>query len=146
MLFVGSDHAGFELKAQILKRLKADGIEFKDLGCDSTDSVDYPDYAQAVSRAVLSEKNSKGLLICGSGLGVAIAANKISGIRAVTVSEPISAALSREHNDAHILCLGARIVGEEVAWACVKAFLSADFQSDHPRHKRRVEKIESFET
>lgn len=143
-LFVGADHAGFDLK-EYLKKQFSSRVEMIDLGTHSTDSADYPDFARMVAEAVLSNENSLGLLICGTGIGMSIAANKIKGIRAACVSEEKSARLAREHNNAQILCLGARIVSEEKAALCLESFLNADFESEHPRHLRRIQKLHNFE-
>lgn len=144
-VYVGSDHAGFILKTQLLKKLRAEFLEyeFKDLGCDSEASVNYPDFAEKVARLVAAEKIGKGILICGSGLGMCIAANKISGIRATSSWSPQSAHLSREHNDSNIICLGARLITEEVALESVREWLKTPFAGG--RHLQRLELITKLE-
>jgi ribose 5-phosphate isomerase B len=145
IVYVGSDHAGFILKIQLLKKLGTEftEVEFKDLGCDSESSVNYPDYAEKVARQVAAEKNGRGILICGSGLGMCIAANKIPGIRATSSWDVRSAHLSREHNDSNIICLGARLLTEEVALESVREWLKTPFAGG--RHLQRVELIKKLE-
>lgn len=145
MLFIGSDHAGFELKSQILESLRLEQRSVEDCGTNSTTSCDYPEFAQKVAQKVLATPGSRGVLICGSGIGMSMAANKVKGIRAACVSEPQSAALCRQHNDAQILCLGARIISRERALECVRAFLSAEFDASHPRHQRRIDQMTQME-
>jgi ribose 5-phosphate isomerase B len=145
MLFIGSDHAGFELKSQILESLRAQKTKVEDCGTDSDQSCDYPVIAQQLTGQVLKNPGSLGVLICGSGVGMSIAANKVKGIRAACVSEPRSAALCRQHNNAQILCLGARIISLDTAMECVNAFLKAQFESSHPRHQRRIDQIAEME-
>jgi ribose 5-phosphate isomerase B len=141
---VGSDHAGYELKEAIKKVFKDDGIEFIDLGTlNSDDSVDYPDYAAAVARKVASGDCERGVIVCGTGVGVAIAANKVKGIRAANCNEVVTARFSRQHNDANILTIGSRIVGSEVAKEILKVWLTTDFEGG--RHATRVEKIHQIE-
>ena len=144
-VFVGGDHAGYALKKQVLEHLSTafPQMEFKDCGTDSEQSVDYPDYARKVADAVVKQ-SARGILICGSGIGVSIAANKVNGIRAALCSDSTSARLSREHNDANILCLGARLVGVEVALDVCRTWLTTAFQSG--RHQRRVDLIRKLET
>jgi len=143
-LIVGSDHAGFELKTQILQKYSSI-LNVEDLGTNSQDSSDYPIFAEKVARRILSEPSSLGLLICGTGIGMAIAANKIDGIRAASVSEAFSARMAREHNQAQILCLGARVVDFEKACECLEAFLKAEFDRSNGRHQRRLDEIEELE-
>lgn len=139
---IASDHAGVALKAQLAEWLRAQGFTVADLGPQGAAPVDYPDFAQRLGLFVREGKAERGVLICGSGVGVSIAANKVAGIRAALVSDPLTAALSRQHNDANVVCLGARIVGEEMARACVRVFLQTDFDpGDDGRHRRRVEHI-----
>jgi ribose 5-phosphate isomerase B len=145
MLFIGSDHAGFELKSQILGALRAQKKTIEDCGTDSDQSCDYPVIAKKLTDKILKNSGALGILICGSGVGMSIAANKVKGIRAACVSEPRSAALCRQHNNAHVLCLGARIVSFETAMECVNAFLSAQFESSHPRHQRRIDQMTEME-
>jgi ribose 5-phosphate isomerase B len=137
---VGADHAGFALKRAMVEVLRTRGVEIEDLGTHDDASCDYPDYAHAVARAVLDERADLGLLICGSGVGMSIAANRHPGIYAVVCSEPYSAAMSRRHNHANVLCMGARVVGAGVAEAILDAFLGASFEGG--RHEGRVKKIE----
>jgi len=145
MIFIGSDHAGFELKARLLTYLQSKGIAVGDKGTNSSESCDYPQFAKVVCDAVLANPGSLGLLICGSGIGMSIAANKVRGIRAAVVSDPISARLSREHNDCQVLCLGARIISAEKAIECLEAFLGAKFDTQNPRHQRRVDQMSEME-
>jgi ribose 5-phosphate isomerase B len=145
MLFIGSDHAGFELKSQILESLRAQKKTVEDCGTDSDQSCDYPVIAKKVTDKILKNPGSLGILICGSGVGMSIAANKVKGIRAACVSESRSAALCRQHNDAQVLCLGARIISLEIALECVNAFLSAQFEKSHPRHQRRIDQMTEME-
>ncbi|GAB4201531.1 MAG: ribose 5-phosphate isomerase B [Sandaracinaceae bacterium] len=138
---LGCDHAGYPLKADVLDAVRAAGHEVVDLGTSSaTESVDYPDFAHAVARAILAGDVSLGVLVCGSGVGMSIAANRHPGVRAVVCSEPYSARMARLHNDANVLCFGARVVGPGVARGLVEAFLAAEFEGG--RHARRVAKIE----
>lgn len=139
---IGSDHAGFNLKKEIIVMLEYKGYEVLDCGCFSPDSVDYPDIAEAVAEAVLKD-GSPGIVICGTGIGISMAANKIPGIRAALCSEPFSARMAREHNDANILAMGARIIGTGLAIEIVKAFLETDFAGD--RHLLRVNKMTEIE-
>lgn len=141
---VGCDHAGLDMKEQIVGYLKTRQVTVEDKGTHSLDSVDYPDIAAVVAREVLKTEGSLGILICGTGLGMALTANKIKGIRAVTVSEPFSARMSRAHNNANILTFGGRVVGIEVARMIVDAFLDTSFEAG--RHQRRVDKIMAHET
>ena len=141
-VFLGSDHAGFKLKESIKKFLEKKGHKFKDLGTNSEESCDYPDYAKKVAKSVQKNKNDFGILICGTGTGTAITANKFKGIRAVQATNTFLAKMSREHNNANVLSLGARINSEKEALEMVDVFLNTAFSSDE-RHKRRVEKIES---
>lgn len=139
---IASDHAGVELKAALVDWLDSRGVSVRDLGPPDAQSVDYPDYAQRLGEEIAQGRAARGVLICGSGVGISIAANKIAGIRAALVGEPLSASLARRHNDANVVCLGSRIVGEEMARACVQAFLDGSFDpGDDGRHRRRVDKI-----
>ena len=140
---IGSDHGGFELKEIIVEYLKEKGYEVTDYGIKENERVDYPDYAKIVADAVVEKKEDLGILICGTGLGMSIAANKIKGIRAACVSETFSAKMARQHNDANILCFGGRVVGDEVAKTIVDAFLEAEFEGG--RHCGRVDKMMDFE-
>jgi ribose 5-phosphate isomerase B len=140
---IGADHAGFELKEKIKQYLVRKGIEANDRGTHSADSVDYPDYARLVGEEVAAKRVDSGILICGTGIGMAIAANKIPGVRAAKVDSELEAQLSREHNDANVLAVGARILDEGTACRIVDSWLSASFSGG--RHQRRVEKISEME-
>ena len=141
---VASDHAGFDLKKDLVARLRGARVRVADLGTHRRAPVDYPDYARAVADAVLSGRADRGLLICGSAVGVAVAANKFRGIRAGTCHDTYSARQGVEHDDLNVLCLGARVVGPELAWVLVETFLAARF-SGEPRHRRRLAKIAEIE-
>jgi ribose 5-phosphate isomerase B len=144
-IIVGADHAGYALKEH-LKKVLAHWRYFDvvDLGTNSDASVDYPDYAAAVARAVVEHgEGTLGLLVCGTGIGMAIAANKVKGARAAACSDPFSAQMARQHNDANVLCIGARVVGPGTAEMAVKLFLECGFEGG--RHERRVEKIKALE-
>lgn len=144
-IVVGSDHAGYELKEIIKQYLAGQDYDVIDVGTDSTASVDYPDFARALSEAVLEAEGRRGVLICGSGVGASIAANKIPGIRAAICHDCYSAHQGVEHDNMNVLTMGGRIVGEELAKSLVDAFLSAEFQKDEERHARRVRKIGEIE-
>ncbi len=141
-IFAGSDHAGLALKKRLLDKLKELGYEVVDLGTDNEKSCDYPDYAHLVCEKVLSTPDSKGLLTCGSGIGMSIAANRHPGIRAALCRDILEARLSRQHNDANILVLGGRLVGEEHAMECLEVFFKTPFSGG--RHEKRIKKIETF--
>lgn len=143
MLAIGSDHGGYNLKEEIKKYLSENGIEFKDFGTYSTESVDYPDIASKVAHAVADGQCSKGIIICGTGIGISIAANKVKGIRAALCSDVFSAKMSREHNDANILALGERVTGPGLARMIVETWLSTEFAGG--RHQRRIQKITDME-
>jgi ribose 5-phosphate isomerase B len=140
---LGADHAGFEEKEKVKRTLDELGIEYEDMGTMTPESVDYPDYAQKVAESVSSGKYERGLLVCGSGTGMAIAANKVKGVRAAVAWSPEIAALARQHNDANILSLPARFLNEEQSADIVKAFFESDFEGG--RHGRRVDKIKGLE-
>ena len=140
---LGSDHGGYELKEAILKHLEAQGLEVQDLGTHSTDSVDYPKYGFAVGNAIIKGEADLGIAICGTGQGMAMAANKISGIRAAVCSETFSARMGREHNNANVLTLGARVIGVGLALDVVDIFLKTEFTGG--RHARRVNLISDIE-
>lgn len=144
-VFVGSDHAGFTLKQPLIQRLRKEfpAIDFIDCGTDKGDSVDYPIFAEKVAIQVAANQKSRGVLICGSGLGMCIAANKIKGVRATSSWNIESARLSREHNDSNIVCLGARLISEQLAFDIVKEWLNTRFLGD--RHSRRIELIKKLE-
>ena len=143
-IFAASDHAGFELRGQVVAHLRARGHEVHDLGPDSAASTDYPDWAAKVARAVRETPGATGLVVCGSGLGVCIAANKIRGIRAADAWSVESARLARAHNDANVLCIGARLVSEAEAFAIADAWLATPFEGG--RHAGRIAKISALET
>lgn len=140
---LAADHAGYEEKEKIKQTLDSMGVEYVDMGTASTDSVDYPDYAKKVGEAVSSGDFEQGLLVCGSGTGMAIAANKIRGVRAAVAWSPDIARLAREHNDANILALPARFMSDDEANSVLKAWFEANFEGG--RHARRVEKITELE-
>jgi ribose 5-phosphate isomerase B len=140
---IGSDHAGFVLKGELCTLLDELRVEYRDFGTFSTDPVDYPDFIAPVARAVARGEYERGIVLGGSGTGEAIVANKIRGIRCVEAADPVVARLGREHNDANVLSMGARVTGIEVARACVSAFLNAEFQGG--RHVARIEKIAQLE-
>ena len=139
---IASDHAGYQLKEEIKKVLDSLNLEYEDLGPQGTDSVDYPDYARKVAEAV--QKGSRGILCCGTGIGMSIAANKFKGVRAALCSDEFTARMSREHNDSNVLALGGRVLKDhEVVAGIVKVWLDARFEGG--RHQRRLEKISQFE-
>ena len=140
---LGCDHVGFEHKALVIEHLAAKGIEVIDLGTHSSESTDYPQYGLAVANAVVAKEADLGLLICGTGVGISLAANKVVGIRAVVCSEPYSAKLSRMHNDTNVLCYGARVVGSEMAKMIIDNWLEAEFEGG--RHAARVAQISAIE-
>jgi ribose 5-phosphate isomerase B len=142
-IYTGSDHAGFELRGRVVAHLRALGFEVDDLGTPSAESTDYPDWAAAVGRAVRDHAGTVGVLVCGTGLGVCMAANKIHGIRAADAWSVDAARLSRAHNDANVLCVGARLVPEATTFAVIDAWLDTDFEGG--RHARRVDKIMALE-
>ena len=136
---IASDHAAFALKQGLAGWLAEQGHDVLDLGPDSNARVDYPDYGFALAAAVADGRAERGIALCGSGIGISIAVNRNPAVRCALVSEPLSAALAREHNDADVLAMGARLVGEDMARACISAFLSTDFAGG--RHQPRVEKL-----
>jgi ribose 5-phosphate isomerase B len=140
---IGSDHAGFELKGTLCRLLEELGIEYRDFGTDSDEPVDYPDVIAPVAGAVARGEYDRGIVLGGSGTGEAIVANKIRGIRCVQAANPVVARLGREHNDANVISIGARVTPTDVAEACVREFLAADFEGG--RHARRVAKIVALE-
>lgn len=142
MIAIGSDHGGYALKEQIKKHLDELGLAYKDCGTDSDASCDYPIYGEAVARAVADGEAERGIVICGTGIGISIAANKVRGIRAAVCGDCFSAEATRLHNDANILALGARVVGSGLALKIVDTFLDTPFSNDE-RHLRRIGKIES---
>ena len=140
---LGADHAGYQLKDQIKQHLAQRGIELRDEGTSSAESVDYPDFASVVAHDVSQQRADLGILVCGSGIGMAIAANKVDGIRAASVSSEYEAQMSREHNHANVLAMGARILSPEEALRIVDTWLATPFAGG--RHERRVEKIAAIE-
>ena len=141
MIAIGSDHGGFALKKAIMEHLDKRGLAYKDYGAYSEASCDYPQYARAVANAVAAGECERGILICGTGIGVSITANKIRGIRAALCGDCFSAEATRQHNDANILCMGARVVGEGLALKIADTFLDTPFSND-ARHIRRISRIE----
>lgn len=142
-LAIGSDHVGLELKPIIIDYVRELGHEIDDFGPDSFERTDYPIYGEKVSEAIISGQYDGGILICGTGVGISIAANKIPGIRAVVCSEPYSAKLSKEHNNTNIVAFGSRVIGSELAKMIVKEWLAAEFEGE--RHAKRVEMITEIE-
>jgi ribose 5-phosphate isomerase B len=140
---LGADHAGYQLKDQIKQHLEQQGISVQDEGTSSAESVDYPDYARAVAHDVSEHRADLGILVCGSGIGMSITANKVDGIRAANVSTEYEAQMSREHNNANVLALGARIISPDQAFSIVDKWLATQFAGG--RHERRVEKIMAIE-
>lgn len=138
-IIIASDHGGYKLKTEIIKHLTDKGIDVADLGCNDTTSCDYPEYAQKVVKEVLSS-GDKGILVCGTGIGMSIAANRYRGIRAAHCTDTYSARMTRMHNDSNILCLGERIVGTGLAIDIVDIWLNTDFEGG--RHKRRIDMLE----
>ena len=141
MLAIGCDHAGYELKQEIIRHLEEKGIACKDFGCYSEEAVDYPVYGKLVGHAVADGECEKGILICGTGIGISMAANKINGVRAALCSDCFSAEATRLHNDANILAMGARVVGSGLALKIVDTFLETEF-SGAERHLARIRQIE----
>ena len=141
MLALACDHGGYELKQEIINYLNSKNIEFIDFGCTSTDAVDYPEYGKKAAHAVANGECDKGIIICGTGIGISISANKIPGIRCALCHDCFSAAATREHNDANMLALGARVIGPGHALKVVETFLNTPFSNDE-RHIRRIKQIE----
>ncbi len=142
-IVVGSDHGGFKLKQKIIEFLRGKDIQFEDFGTFDEESCDYPDIAKKVASAVTDGKFNKGILLCGTGIGMSIVANKVKGIRAALCSDTFSARMSREHNDSNVLCIGQRVVGEGLALDILDVWLNSEFQNG--RHKIRVDKIKNCE-
>lgn len=138
---VASDHAGFALKSLVSEELKAQGYQVLDLGTHSDDSVDYPDFGSALASAIADGRAARGVVVCGTGIGISIAANRNPSVRAALCHDTTSARLCREHNDANVLALGARLIGDEVAKDCLRIFLATPFAGG--RHQRRVDKLGS---
>ena len=141
MIAIGSDHGGIELKEQMIEHLKKRGIECKDVGCYSKESCDYPVYAKKVADEILSGECEQGILICGTGIGMSMSANKIKGIRAALCGDCFSAQMTKEHNNANVLCLGARVIGSELAFRIADTFIDSKFSNDE-RHIRRINMLE----
>lgn len=141
MIALGCDHGGYELMQEVIKHLEERGLEYKNFGCYNTESVDYPVYGQAAAKAVASGECDKGIIICGTGIGISISANKIKGIRAALCHDCFSAQATREHNDANMLAMGARVIGPGLALKIVDIFLDTPFSNDE-RHVRRIGMIE----
>lgn len=142
-LVIASDHGGYSLKDTLVERLKTKGVDCLDLGVSSEDSVDYPDFAMEVAERVSKGEADRGILVCGTGIGMAIAANKFKGVRAAVVTDPYTAKMSREHNDANIIAIGGRNNDEDKAWEMVETWLETEFAKG--RHERRLKKIEEIE-
>lgn len=143
MIAIGSDHGGFELKEIIKKHLEKRNIEYKDFGTFSEASVDYPAYGIAVGEAVASGECEKGILVCGTGIGISMAANKVKGVRAACCSDTFSARFTRMHNDANVICMGGRVVGPGLALDIVDLFLDTEFEGG--RHQKRIDLITEYE-
>ena len=141
---IGADHAGVSYKRQLAEKLRAAGHTVIDLGTEGTDSVDYPDFAHVVATSVTTKETERGILICGSAVGVSITANKVPGVRAGVCHDTYSAAQGVDHDDMNVLCLGERVIGIALAHTIVDAFLEADF-SGAPRHQRRLDKVLAIE-
>ncbi len=143
MIAIGNDHAAVEMKNFVVDFLRQDGYEVEDFGCDKGEKCDYPDKAREVAEAVASGKYEKGILLCGTGIGMSIAANKVKGIRAAVCRDVFEARMSAGHNDANILCMGQRVIGIGVAETIVKAWLNTEFEGG--RHQRRLQKMMDIE-
>lgn len=141
MIALGCDHGGYELMQDIKKYLEQNGLEYIDFGTNSTEAVDYPVYGKAVARAIVEGKCDKGIIVCGTGIGISIAANKVPGIRCALCTDCFMAEATRQHNDANMLSLGARVVGPGLALKIVDTFLNTEF-SNGDRHKQRIAQIE----
>ncbi|NIM04792.1 MAG: ribose 5-phosphate isomerase B [Armatimonadetes bacterium] len=141
---LGADHAGFHFKESLKRFLEKKGLSYQDLGCDSAAETDYTDFAKAVAFAVAKGEADRGIVICGTGIGSCMAANKVPGVRAALCHETFSAIASRQHNDANVLCLGARVIGEPLAQHVVNVWLDTAFSGDE-RHRRRIKKISEME-
>ncbi|MQM73538.1 MAG: ribose 5-phosphate isomerase B [Eubacteriaceae bacterium] len=141
---IGSDHGGYELKQKFIEELKNQyQVEVIDCGCDSTDSVDYPDYGRKVGETVVSGQADRGIVICGTGIGISISANKVPGVRAALCTNEYMAMMTRKHNNANVLALGARVVGDELAKDILRVWLTTEFEGG--RHQRRLDKISAIE-
>jgi len=144
MIAIGSDHGGYELKQEIIDYFVKNHIEYQDFGCYGKDSCDYPEFGHAVAKAVVSGGFDKGIVICTTGIGISITANKVKGIRCALCSDTVSARLTREHNDANMLALGAGIVGANLALSIVDTFLNTDFSGEE-KHRRRITALQMLE-
>ena len=142
MIAIGCDHGGFELKEKVVAHLKSQGVDVKDMGCTSTASVDYPEYGRKVAHAVADGTCEKGIVICTTGIGISISANKVKGIRCALCSDVLSAKMTRLHNDANVLAMGAGIIGPNLAIEIVDTFLNTEFSGEE-RHQRRIDLIEN---
>jgi len=140
---LGSDHGGYALKCDIIKLLESKGYEYKDFGCYSTESCDYPDFGEAAARAVASGEYDRGIVICTTGIGISIAANKVGGIRCAHCADSLEAEMTRRHNDANMLAIGAGFTGKNLAERMVEVFLTTEFEGG--RHARRVEKMNAIQ-
>jgi len=143
MIAIGCDHGGYELKNHIINYLKGQGIELKDFGTYDENSVDYPDIAEKVCKSIVAEECEKGILVCGTGIGMSIAANKIKGIRAAMCTDVYSAKMTKQHNNTNVLCLGGRVTGRELAFLICDTWLSEEFLGG--RHQNRIDKISALE-
>ena len=141
MIAIGCDHGGFDLKVQVMEHLKAQGVECKDFGCYDKSSCDYPEFGHAVGKAVASGECEKGIVICTTGIGISISANKIKGVRAALCADVLSAKMTRLHNDANVLAMGGALVGENMAMEIVDTFFGTEFSGEE-KHQRRVNLIE----
>ena len=144
MIAIACDHGAYNLKETLKKHLEKKGLEYKDFGTYSLESCDYPDFAGAAAKAVASGECDRGILLCGTGIGIGLAANKIKGIRCATCSEPYSAELTRRHNDANMLAMGARVIGPEMARLIARIFLTTEFEAGG-RHTERVNMLSALE-
>ena len=142
-IVLGADHGGVELKNQLADKLRRGGHSVEDLGTDGASSVDYPDFAHAVASCVAADTADRGILVCGTGIGMSIAANKVDGIRAALVHDVTTARLAAQHNNANVLCLGGRVLGAVTVVECIQAWLETDFET---RHQNRLDKITSLES
>ncbi|MBQ2803301.1 MAG: ribose 5-phosphate isomerase B [Lachnospiraceae bacterium] len=143
MIAIGCDHGGYELKQKVIKYLESKGLSYQDMGCNSKDSCDYPAFGHAVAKAVAEGQCDKGIVICTTGIGISISANKIKGVRCALCGDTLSARMTRLHNDANVLAMGAGIVGENLALEIVETFLNTPF-SQEERHQRRIDLIEQY--
>lgn len=141
MIGLGCDHGGYELKQEVIKYLKAHNLEYKDFGCHNCETGDYPVFARSVGEAVVKKECDRGILICGTGIGISIAANRIKGVRAALCHDCFSAEATREHNDANILAMGARVIGSGLALKIVDIFLNTEFSGEE-RHAKRIHMLD----